>query len=174
MKEHQPTWSAVSLNPPFVYGPLLLPPSSPKDLNDSIEIIYTFCSSVKPREFLRPRMRFDDWIDVRDCADLHVQAASLPAAAGRRFIINKGPLSDNQIARIIVKHFPAYAKGVTDKPGWNEQENEQLPKTSSTKNMEEVFDRTQKRSWIGLEQSIQETVESIEPLLRKAQLEIKS
>lgn len=168
MKTHNPSWTAVSLNPPFVYGPLLVPASNPKELNDSLEIIYTFCSQVKPREFLRPRMRFDDWIDVRDCAALHVSAATNPQAAGR-FIINAGPLSDNQLARIIKKHFPQYGAGITS-TGWNPEESEDFPVTSSTEKMQSVFGEI---AWVSLEQSIKESVESIQNLLEQERSQSK-
>lgn len=159
----QPTWDAVSLNPPFVYGPTLMPCDTPHELNDSIEILYTFCSQVKPREFLRPRMRFDDYIDVRDCAEYHLLAATKPEAGGKRFICNVGPVSDNAIARIIKKHFPTYGATITQ-TGWNESEDATLPVTSDTKSMREILGEW---SFVDVETSVVDSIKSIQALLEK-------
>jgi len=45
------------------------------------------------------------WVDVRDVALMHVLAAELETAAGKRFIAAAGKYSNNQIAEIIKNKF---------------------------------------------------------------------
>lgn len=55
------------------------------------------------------------WVDVRDVALMHVLAAELETAAGKRFIAASGPYSNSQIALIIEEKFPEVSDKLPDK-----------------------------------------------------------
>lgn len=80
----------VAINPSFVLGPSL----SGAD-NASNEIVRKLLARELPGV---PRLMFS-MVDVRDVADAHLRAMTLPAAAGRRFIVNEGEYWYADVAR---------------------------------------------------------------------------
>lgn len=82
----------VTINPSFVLGPSL----SGAD-NASNEIIRKLLAREMPGV---PRLMFS-MVDVRDVADAHLRAMTLPAAAGQRFIVNEGEYWYVDVARML-------------------------------------------------------------------------
>ncbi|HEY2514195.1 MAG TPA: aldehyde reductase [Polyangiaceae bacterium] len=86
----------VALQPGAILGPVL-----DKDFSLSGEIVRKFMT----REFPGcPDLGFA-LADVRDVAGAHVQAMTLPAAAGQRFILALEHVPMTEIARILAAHF---------------------------------------------------------------------
>ena len=82
----------VTINPCFVLGPSLAGAD-----NASNEIVRKLMAREMPGV---PRLMFS-LVDVRDVADAHLRAMTVPAAAGRRFIVSEGEYWYVEIARML-------------------------------------------------------------------------
>ncbi|KAH8825680.1 hypothetical protein DL96DRAFT_1609607 [Flagelloscypha sp. PMI_526] len=87
-KTHAPSWDLVTLNPPFVLGPLLQDVSSPAELNTSSKAFYdaVVANLRTPEELVAST---GAWIDVRDLALAHRRALEVEEAGGNRILIVK-------------------------------------------------------------------------------------
>jgi nucleoside-diphosphate-sugar epimerase len=83
-KEWKPQFDLVTLCPSMVFGPLATSPTSLRDLNESNIMLWKVASGGPSQPL--PPCRFNFWIDVRDLAEIHVQALLVQAAGGKRFI----------------------------------------------------------------------------------------
>jgi nucleoside-diphosphate-sugar epimerase len=84
----------------MVYGPLRHSIKSPQDLNESNARIYNlFINSSKDAEL--PPNGMPVYTDVRDLAEAHVLAASLPQASGQRFIVCAGQVASQEISDML-------------------------------------------------------------------------
>jgi len=84
------------VNPVGVVGPVL-----GKDFSSSIELMVRLLNGGIPRA---PRISFN-FVDVRDVADLHLRAMTIPAAKWQRFLATEGDcLSALDVARILRKN----------------------------------------------------------------------
>ncbi|TFK45170.1 NAD(P)-binding protein, partial [Heliocybe sulcata] len=140
------------INPVLVFGPAIHHVAKAEDLNTSVAFLYNFVSGAKTT--LNPKGPSMNYVDVRDVAHAHIQAAILPEAAGERFILSAGAFSDTLIASIIKKRLPQYADKLP-KEGWNEKD--LTPKTEA--------DNSKSRKVLGidyipLEKSVVDTIES--------------
>ena len=86
-------WDLVTINPPYVFGPILHQVKSIDTLNVSSLWFYNALFSKDEsiskdtlHDILLPR----GWVDVRDVANAHVRALTTPGAGGQRFIISAG------------------------------------------------------------------------------------
>jgi len=105
VEKEKPNFDVVTLTPPMVYGPLRHTIKSTHDLNQSNSRIYSgFVNSSKNAEM--PPNGLHTFTDVRDLAEAHVLAATLPEASGQRFIICEGQVSSQNISDIIRKNIP--------------------------------------------------------------------
>ncbi|PQE08470.1 hypothetical protein CJF30_00005331 [Rutstroemia sp. NJR-2017a BBW] len=103
--EEKPNFDLVSLTPPMVYGPLRHAIKTTHDLNQSNARIYSgFVNSSKDAEL--PPNGLHVYTDVRDLAQAHLLAATLPEASGQRFIICEGQVSSQNISDILRKNIP--------------------------------------------------------------------
>jgi len=94
----------TTVNPVGVFGPVLGPDFSP-----SIQLIKRLLDGDVPG---CPRLIFA-YVDVRDVADLHLRAMTLPAAREERFIASSGePLSLLAIGKILRARLPALSAHV--------------------------------------------------------------
>lgn len=100
-------WDLVTIVPPWVYGPVLNASPSPKSLNSSMFEFYNAVFTTQKSEAelvsegcvpLHHRIccaaqsfSSGGWIDVRDLADAHVKAITLPEAGRERIIVSTGP-----------------------------------------------------------------------------------
>ena len=84
----------VTINPSFVLGPSLSGAA-----NASNEIVRKLLAREVPGV---PRLMFS-MVDVRDVADAHLRAMTLPAAAGQRFIVSEGEYWYVDIARTLAE-----------------------------------------------------------------------
>lgn len=103
--QEKPTFSLTVLNPPMVYGPVLHSVSSLEDLNTSSKRILNLMLG-KPRGMVGSPI----YIDVRDLAEAHVLAITVPEAAGQRFFMTAGLATEGLMGDIIRRNFPEYAQ----------------------------------------------------------------
>ncbi|OBZ96414.1 epimerase [Pararhizobium polonicum] len=89
------------INPGMILGPIL-----GADTGTSVGVVQSLLKGRYPAtpDFSVPV------VDVRDVAEAHVLAMTVPEAAGQRFIIGGAALSVKDIADILKRDFPAYAK----------------------------------------------------------------
>lgn len=99
MKDNTPSFTLSTINPGLVLGPV---PSA--DVKSSVQIL---------AEILNPRMPgsinlFFNVVDIRDVVKAHIQAAKIPEAAGKRFILSQsdgGELFMPEIGAILHREF---------------------------------------------------------------------
>ncbi|QSZ35555.1 hypothetical protein DSL72_008425 [Monilinia vaccinii-corymbosi] len=105
MEKERPDFDLVTLAPPMVYGPLRHSIKNMHDLNQSNARIYNgFINSSKDSEL--PPNGLHTFADVRDVAEAHLLAATLPEASGQRFIVCEGQISSQNISDILRKNIP--------------------------------------------------------------------
>jgi nucleoside-diphosphate-sugar epimerase len=123
----QISWDLTTLQPPYIFGPILQEISKPEDLNTSSKMFWetTLPTANHSTEYLtEPR---GGWIDVRDIALAHVLALEKESAGGERFIISAGSwtyqdfldvsnaLSPQPLKRDLPKGIVGSGKNVTHK-----------------------------------------------------------
>ncbi len=91
------------INPGFVQGPALDP-----DLSTSLEVLRLMGKGAYPAA---PRVEFPV-VDVRDVAEIHLKAMTLPQAAGERFLATEGSASLHGIGKQIAQTLPDLARKV--------------------------------------------------------------
>ena len=91
----------VVVNPGMILGPIL-----GAETGTSVGVVQSLMKGRYPAmpDFSVPV------VDVRDAAEAHVLAMTMPEAAGERFIIAGEALSIKDIARVLKRDFPAYGK----------------------------------------------------------------
>lgn len=88
------------MNPPMVYGPIRHSIKSVNHLNQSNSRIYDLFIKSKSSEPL-PINGMHVYTDVRDLADAHLKAVTVPEAGGNRFVIFQGQVSSQNISDIL-------------------------------------------------------------------------
>jgi NADPH-dependent methylglyoxal reductase len=97
--EQRPKWRLAMINPSGVGGPYVVPPANgSKGLSTSLNIIWSAASS-KPGEKLLD-LDWVCWVDVRDVAEAHINALTIPDASGQRFILAPHRVTYSDMARI--------------------------------------------------------------------------
>lgn len=91
----------VVVNPGMILGPIL-----GAETGTSVGVVQSLLKGRYPAmpDFSVPV------VDVRDAAEAHVLAMTIPQAAGERFIIAGEALSIKDIATVLKRDFPTYAK----------------------------------------------------------------
>ena len=110
VKKEKPNFQLSTLNPPFVFGPVV-------HYLNSLDAVNT--SNARLRDIMQGKMKEKIggtgtflWVDVRDIALAHVRAIELPEAAGKRFFITAGYMSNADIINIIRRNFPDLRKNL--------------------------------------------------------------
>ena len=106
--QENPSFALTVLNPPLVYGPVRHGLSSLEDLNTSNRRILNLMLG-RPRGLVGSSI----FVDVRDLAEAHVLAITVPEAAGQRFFMTGGLATEGLMGDIIRKRFPEYAPNVS-------------------------------------------------------------
>lgn len=107
VKRESPNFALTVLNPPMVYGPVRHAVSSLEDLNTSSKRILNIILG-RPRGTVGSPI----YVDVRDLAEAHVLAITVPEAAGQRFFMTAGLATEGAMGDIIRENFPTYAKNL--------------------------------------------------------------
>ncbi|KIJ56317.1 hypothetical protein M422DRAFT_23606 [Sphaerobolus stellatus SS14] len=67
-------WDLITIQPPFIYGPIIHQVSSPSSLNESSAAIFRFFKNIPPRSNKDLSNAAGSVVDVRDVAWAHVEA----------------------------------------------------------------------------------------------------
>jgi nucleoside-diphosphate-sugar epimerase len=111
VSDTKPSFDLAVINPPMIMGPMVDPSiySKPTDLPESLYGIY--------KNLLQPGLAEDSpmptgglhlYADVRDVAQAHYLAATIPEAGGHRFVIcaGQGGMAPQHIANILREKMP--------------------------------------------------------------------
>jgi nucleoside-diphosphate-sugar epimerase len=104
MENEKPNFQLSTLCPPLVFGPVVHYLNSLDAINTSNARMRDMMQG-KMKEKLAPTGTFI-WVDVRDLAMAHVKAIELPEAAGKRFFVTAGYMSNKDIADCMRENFP--------------------------------------------------------------------
>jgi len=106
IEQEKPGFVGTTVNPTWIFGPIVHKVDNPKALNTSDAIIYKHLHS-KPSD-PAPSTSYSYWVDVRDVALAHVLAIENPAAAAKRWLVTTGFWNDQQILDTINRNFPEF------------------------------------------------------------------
>ncbi|KAF2645147.1 NAD(P)-binding protein [Massarina eburnea CBS 473.64] len=106
VEKEKPNFSVSTINPPFVFGPIIHALDSLDSLNTSNQRILAAAQGGWKDEIAATGTYV--WVDVRDVAEAHVNAFEKPDAAGKRFFVVAGHFRNRDIATVIGKNFPEY------------------------------------------------------------------
>ena len=142
----------------MVFGPVVHYLASLAAINTSNERIVAAIQG-KWKSEIPPTGAAFNWVDVRDVATAHVKAGlEIPEAGGHRLFTTQGRFSNRDIANIIKKNFPEYADRLPgdDVQGGGYPDDNKIYgfDNSETKRLLGI-------DWIGLEEGIVDTVNSI-------------
>lgn len=111
----------VAINPSFVWGPLVGPVKSEKEINETLGFFRAH-TTIKDPALTREQLNAPgSSVDVRDVALVHTLALANPEAAGERFIVNSSSYTYQDILDLIHEHgdhpdvpkgFPGTGKGI--------------------------------------------------------------
>ncbi|KAG8951126.1 methylglyoxal reductase (NADPH-dependent) gre2 [Tulasnella sp. 424] len=94
----------VAINPSFVWGPLVGPVKSEKEINETLGFFRAH-TTIKDPALTREQLSAPgSCADVRDVALVHTLALTNPEAAGERFIVNSSSFTYQDILDIIHEH----------------------------------------------------------------------
>ncbi|KAB8303675.1 hypothetical protein EYC80_005065 [Monilinia laxa] len=108
LKKEKPNFTLTTINPPLVLGPIVHYLNSLDALNTSNQRIRDLLQGKWKDEL--PDTGIFLWVDVRDLALAHIRAIEMPDAADKRFFVTEGYFSNREIAEIVRRNFPEYAK----------------------------------------------------------------
>ncbi|PRP75079.1 hypothetical protein PROFUN_03915 [Planoprotostelium fungivorum] len=159
IKEKKPQFDLVTINPTFIFGPILHQVEDPKDLNTSVAFVYKMLTG-ETKEIAAPAPS-QAFVDVRDVAKAHVNAIEKEEAGGKRFLTTSAQFGFQQVADILRAKYPELKDKIPEgKPGQN------YSTTHSVSN--EEAKRVLNIEFMGLEKTIVDTAEDLkEKFLQK-------
>ena len=104
VEKEQPNFDIATINPPFVFGPIINYLKSLESINTSNARFRDFIQG-KAKDKLPPTGNFL-WVDVRDVALAHVRAIEVPEAGGKRFFVTAGHFTNKDIVNVIWETYP--------------------------------------------------------------------
>ncbi|KAL3247155.1 hypothetical protein ABHI18_012511, partial [Aspergillus niger] len=153
VEKEKPNFDIATINPPFVFGPVVHYLNSLDAINTSNQKVSNLIQG-KWKDAIPPSGTFL-WVDVRDVALAHVRAIEVPEAGGQRFFVTAGYYSNKEIADIVRETLP-------------ELEDKFPPKGSSSDLPADIYSYDNKRSvevlgiqYRTLKQSIADTAKSL-------------
>ncbi|KAK4160603.1 hypothetical protein QBC43DRAFT_381229 [Cladorrhinum sp. PSN259] len=97
----------VTLCPPMTFGPVVHGVTKRGQLNESNAMIWKVVKYLKGEEESMPVSRVPFWVDVRDLAEVHVQALIKGEAGGRRYLVSSlERFSYGVVEDIVREEFP--------------------------------------------------------------------
>lgn len=112
MKTEKPNFDLATVNPPFVFGPVISYLNSVGNVNTSNEIFRDFAQG-KRKDDTNPT-QYSLWVDVRDVALAHVKAIEVAEAGGQRFFTVAGFFTHQELVDAIRETHPQYASNLPD------------------------------------------------------------
>ncbi|KAK7417851.1 hypothetical protein QQX98_004326 [Neonectria punicea] len=114
VKTAKPQFDLVTLCPSMIFGPVAGHLDSPQDLNESNGLLWKVATGG-PSSSLPPA-RFNFWIDVRDLAEIHVQALLNPNSGGNRYVpVAPEKFNYQLVSEIMTQNVPESSKGSVSK-----------------------------------------------------------
>lgn len=154
MKCEKPGFTLTTLNPPFVFGPVLQYLSSLEALNNSNKRFVALLNGT-----LLPTT-FYCWIDVRDVALGHVKAMEDESTAGERIFFTSGEQYCNEdILRILYDEFPELREKLPEQRSWGQVA---FPKDGVYKVDANRAREVLGQDFISLKQSVVDTVQLLQ------------
>lgn len=100
----KPSFTITTINAPLILGPVAPWLESLDMINTSNQRVWDLMHG-KWRSKL-PHSASWHWVDVRDVALAHIRAIVWPEAAGKRFLVCQGKMSNAEIAKVAITEFP--------------------------------------------------------------------
>ncbi|KAF2971470.1 hypothetical protein GQX73_g2154 [Xylaria multiplex] len=157
-EKEKPNFDVVTINPPFVFGPVVHHLSSLGDINTSNGNLVALIVG-RWKEGIPPT-GVHLFVDVRDVAKAHVEAMERPEAGGNRYLVTAGLFANKEFVPIVRKHFPQLADKLPDDsvqggdyPGGSINNIYKYDNSKATKDLGLEF--------ISLEQSVKDTITSL-------------
>jgi nucleoside-diphosphate-sugar epimerase len=104
VEKEKPNFSLSTINPPFVFGPVVHYLNSLESTNTSNQRILSIMQG-KMKEKVPPTGTWI-WVDVREVALAHIRAIEVPEAAGKRFFVTAGYVANKDLIDIVREEFP--------------------------------------------------------------------
>ncbi|KAF2729128.1 NAD(P)-binding protein [Polyplosphaeria fusca] len=101
VKTEKPSYSVTLLLPALIFGPPLQSMTSLKQLNFSVQVVYSYFNGTYDEIPNTHAAAFPSYIDVRDLATAHVRALTRPGAANKRFLIGGAMLTSTLIVETL-------------------------------------------------------------------------
>jgi len=93
VEEQKPSWDLVTVCPPMVFGPIIHEVAAVESINTSVAALHGIFTSKGEKTGADAGAASGNWVDVRNVAQVHVEALAREAAGGQRFIASAGPYS---------------------------------------------------------------------------------
>ncbi|KAI0517317.1 NAD dependent epimerase/dehydratase [Xylaria bambusicola] len=158
VEKEKPNFDLVTINPPFVFGPVVHHLASLADINTSNGNMVALIAGRWKAEI--PPTGVYLWVDVRDVAKAHVEAQDRPEAGGNRFFTTAGLFTNKEIVPIVRKNFPQLADRLPedgtqggDYPGGSKDNIYKYDNSKTTKMLG--------IEWATLEKSVTDTIGSL-------------
>lgn len=105
--EEKPNFDLATVNPPFVFGPVVHHLATVDAMNTSNERLVKILRGEWKTE-IPATVGVNIWVDVRDVALAHVAAVEKPEASGKRLFTTAGRFSNRELVRIVRERFPEF------------------------------------------------------------------
>ncbi|GFZ49479.1 Putative uncharacterized oxidoreductase [Saitozyma sp. JCM 24511] len=106
IEDKKPSWDGVTINPPWVLGPIIHECDTPEKLNTSVQIFYKWAAGKKTQADLPAEDDSGNWVNVIDVALAHVRALEVPEASGQRYLTSNGPFVVQDYLDVLHSRFP--------------------------------------------------------------------
>jgi nucleoside-diphosphate-sugar epimerase len=164
-RDKKPTFTMTAVNPVYVWGPPVLFPENPEDLNITAKVVWTIFSG---QEIPPPFGGSNGAVDVRDVARLILFAVQEKEKAdNQRFIAASGVRSEQAVADILREAYPDRrdiikegTPGVGYLPDYSVPEDSPAARVDNTKAV-----RVTGKEWISPKQSITDAAKAFERYL---------
>jgi len=158
IKENKPKFDLSTINPVFVFGPLLQEIKTPEDINTSVGYVYKLLTGETKE--IKPPPASQAYVDVRDVALAHVKAIETEEAGGNRYLTVGGMFGFQQVANILREAYPDRK----DKIPEGYPKDEKYTKTAHIVSSEKAK-KTFGIEFISLEKTILDTAKDLEKFL---------
>ncbi|EJT99636.1 D-lactaldehyde dehydrogenase [Dacryopinax primogenitus] len=93
VQKENPGWDLVTVCPPMVFGPIIHQVNRVESINTSIAALHSAFTPSGAKTGAAAGSSAGSWVDVRDVAQVHLEALAQEKAGGQRYIASGGPFS---------------------------------------------------------------------------------
>jgi nucleoside-diphosphate-sugar epimerase len=164
-RDEKPVFTMTAINPVYVWGPPVLFPEDPKDLNVTAKVVWTILSG---QEIPAPLGGSNGAVDVRDVARLILFAVQEKEKANnQRFIAASGVRSEQAVADILREAYPGRRDIIkVGNPGVGYLPDYSVPKDSPAAKVDNrKAIRVTGKEWINPKQSVIDAAKAFERYL---------